>query len=437
MQNPDPRSRRPGWAGRNYRIQTAATVISGLGNAGAPIATAFAVLATGGSTTEIGYVTAARLVPLVLLLLVGGALADRLPRHHVMVAANTFNALSQAALAALVLTGTARLWELVLLSAAGGAGQAFYGPAAGAMLMQTVAREHAARAFSVYRMALNGAQIGGAALGGALTAATGPGWVLALDALGFLVAAALRVLLDVPPAAGRGTGGAATPGGVRGAGRGDGMIHELREGWHEFASRRWLWVIVLQFSVLMACVSAVDAVYGPIVAEQRLGGARDWGLALAADGAGLVLAGLLMVRWRPRRILLVGNHGVFLFALPAAALAVAAPLPVLALAMFLSGAGVTVFGVNWMVALQQEIPAATMSRVSAYDAFGSLALAPLGTALAGPAATALGLGGALWLCAALTVLLSIVVLAEPQVRRLGRRAAGPVGGPGNTPATVG
>ncbi|MFD7986398.1 MFS transporter [Kitasatospora indigofera] len=404
--------RRFAWAGRNYRIQTAATVVSGLGNAGAPIATAFAVLGVGGSTTEIGYVTAARLVPLVLLLLVGGALADRLPRHHVMVAANTFNALSQAVLAALVLTGTVRLWELVLLSAAGGAGQAFYGPASGGLIMQTVAPEHASHAFSVYRMAMNGAQIGGAALGGALTATVGAGWVLAIDAGCFLAAAALRVLLRVEPAAKQPEG--------------SGMIRELREGWTEFASRRWLWVIVLQFSVLMACVSAVDAVYGPIVAETRLGGARDWGLALAADGAGLVLTGLLMARWRPRRILLVGNYGVFLFALPAAALAVAAPLPLLAVAMFLSGAGVTVFGVNWMIALQQEIPPALMSRVSAYDAFGSLALAPVGTALAGPAAGALGTGGALWTCAAVTVLLSVLVLAEPQVRRLSRRTAAPV-----------
>ncbi|MFC8448333.1 MFS transporter [Kitasatospora sp. NPDC057223] len=423
MQTPPAPPRRLAWAGRNYRIQTAATVVSGLGNAGAPIATAFAVLAIGGSTTEIGYVTAARLMSLVLLLLVGGALADRLPRHRVMVASNVFNGLSQAVLAVLVLTGTARLWELVLLSAAGGAGQAFYGPAAEAMIMQTVSQEHASRAFSVYRMALNGAQIGGAALGGALTAAAGPGWVLAVDALSFLLAAGLRVLLTVEAPA-------------RPA-RSDGMVRELREGWREFASRRWLWVIVLQFSVMMACVSAVDAVYGPIVAEQRLGGARDWGIALAADGVGLVLAGLLMVRWRPRRILLVGNYGVFLFALPAAALAVAAPLPVLVAAMFLSGAGVTVFGVNWMIALQQEIPPDTMSRVSAYDAFGSLALAPLGTALAGPAAHALGLGGALWTCAGLTVLLGVLVLAEPQVRRLGRHATGPAATAGAVPAPAG
>ncbi|MFJ9948779.1 MFS transporter [Kitasatospora sp. NPDC091207] len=408
-QPPPPHRRRFPWAGRNFRIQTAATVVSGLGNAGAPIATAFAVIASGGSTAEVGYVTAARLVPVVLLLMIGGALADRLPRHHVMVAANLFSAVSQAVLAALVLAGQAQLWQLMVLSAAGGAGHAFYAPASEGMIMQSVAAEHAGRAFSVFRLALNSAQIGGMALGGALTAAVGPGWVLAVDAGCFLVAAALRFFLEAEPAAPAAAGG--------------GMLRDLREGWQEFASRRWLWVIVLQFAVLMACITAVDAVYGPIVAEQRLGGARDWGLALAAHGTGLVVTGLVMVRWQPRRILLVGNWGVFLFGVPALALALAAPLPVLVVAMFLSGAGVTVFGVNWMVALQQEIPVEMFSRVSAYDHLGSLSLAPVGTALAGPAADALGLSGALWACAALCLLLSAVVLLEPQVRRLSRRSA--------------
>ncbi|MEE1782837.1 MFS transporter [Streptomyces sp. SP17BM10] len=399
-------ARRFAWAGRNFRIQTAATVVSGLGNAGAPIATAFAVLGDGGSGTEVGYVTAARLLPTVLLLVIGGALADRLPRHHVMVAANLFSGLSQAVLAALVLNGHTQLWQLLVLSAAGGAGFALYAPAAEGMILQSVPPDHAARAFSVFRMGQNASQIGGAALGGALTAAVGPGWVLGLDAVCFLIAAGLRFLLEAEAAP---------------AASGATMLSELRDGWREFASRRWLWMVVLQFSVLVACVGAVESVYGPVVAEKRLGGAADWGLAMAAYGVGLVVTGLLMVRWQPRRILLVGNWGVFLFGVPALALALAAPLPVLIAAMFLSGVGVTVFGVNWMVALQQEIPAEMFSRVCAYDHLGSLSLAPLGIALAGPVSDALGISGALWACAVICTVLSAAVLLEPQVRRLTRR----------------
>ncbi|MEV4557750.1 MFS transporter [Kitasatospora sp. NPDC049285] len=400
----------PAWAGRNYRIQTAATVVSGLGNAAAPIATAFAVLNAGWGTAEVGYVTAARTVPLVALLLVGGAIADRLPRHLVMVGANAFNALSQAALAALVLLGQPSLWALVVLSAAGGAGQAFYAPAAEGVILRAVAPEHAAKAFSVFKMALNGAQIGGAALGGALVAVVGPGWVLAVDAGCFAVAAALRVLLEPEAADARGP-------------ERPGLVHELRVGWREFRSRQWLWAIVVQFSLMNACTMAVEAVYGPVVAKERMGGAGAWGLAMAALSVGMVSSGVLMARWEPRRVLLAGNRGVFLFGLPALALALRLPLAPVVVAMFLSGVGVTVFVVGWMVTLQQEIPEDLLSRISAYDSFGSFALLPVGTALAGPAAQLMGLSGALWACAAISLVLAAAALLVPEVRTLERTAA--------------
>ncbi|MCX4750797.1 MFS transporter [Kitasatospora sp. NBC_01287] len=432
------RPRPPSWAGRDYLIQTGATVVSGLGNAGAPIATAFALLRMGGGAAEIGYVTGARLAAIVLFLLIGGAVADRLPRHRVMVAANLGNALSQAALAALVLTGSAQLWQVVLLAAANGIGQAFYAPAAEGMIMESVDQEQAPRAFALFRTALNSSQIGGAALGGALVAAVGPGWVLALDATTLAAAGALRVFLRTPaPAAAatalaaRGGGGAATadrcagPGPGPDAGRegGPGMLADLREGWREFTSRRWLWAVVVQYGVVNACLIAAESVLGPLVADQRLGGPRPWGLVNAAMGAGLVAGGLLMVRWQPRRLLLAGTFGILLFAAPAASLAAGASLTVIGCAMFASGVGGTVYGVCWMVALQQEIPAASFSRVAAYDWCGSVALAPVGTVAAAPLAGGLGLNGALWACAGGMTLLSVLVLAVPEVRRLARVTA--------------
>ncbi|MBB4921712.1 MFS transporter [Kitasatospora kifunensis] len=403
------------WAGREYLIQTGATVVGGLGNAGAPIATAFALLRMGGGAAAIGYVTGARLAATVLFLLIGGAVADRLPRHRVMVAANVGNALSQAALAALVLTGSAKLWQVVLLASANGIGQAFYAPAAEGMIMESVDQEQAPRAFALFRTALNSSQIGGAALGGALVAAVGPGWVLALDATTLAAAGTLRVFLRAPTPTGQQAEREA----------GSGMLADLREGWREFTSRRWLWAVVVQYGVVNACLIAAESVLGPIVADQRLGGPRPWGLVNAAMGAGLVAGGLLMVRWQPRRLLLAGTAGVLLFALPAATLAAGAPLTVLGGAMFASGIGGTVYGVCWMIALQQEIPAASFSRVAAYDWCGSVALAPVGTMAAAPLAGGLGLNGALWACAGGMTLLSLLVLAVPEVRQLARVTAAP------------
>jgi MFS family permease len=271
---------------RNFGLLTAAAVFSGLGSSGALIASAFAVLDAGGDGTDVGLVAAARTIPLVLFLLLGGAVADRLPRHRVMVAANALNFLSQGAFAALVLTGQAHLWQMVLLSALGGTGQAFFSPAAEGMVLSSVRGEQSGRAFALFRMGLNAAGVGGAALGGALIAAAGPGWVLALDSLAFAAAGSLRAFLDVsevPPRA------AST-----------GILADLREGWREVTGRPWLWSVVLQFAVVNAVVAAAESVYGPQIADEQLGGARPWGLALAAFGVGTVGGALVMTRWRPR-----------------------------------------------------------------------------------------------------------------------------------------
>lgn len=395
------------WAGRNYVLLTAASFVTGLGGAGATIAAAFAVLGSGGDAGDVGLVMAARTLPLVLFLLIGGAVADRLPRHQVMVAANAVNCVSQGAFAALVLLGEARLWHMLLLSALGGTGQAFFGPASEGMLLSSTPGEHAGRAFAVYRMAVQGAALAGSAVGGALVAALGPGWVLAVDAAAFALAGSLRAFLDVghiPPR---------EPGG--------GLIADLRDGWREFASRPWLWGIVVQFSVANAVVGAAESVYGPLVARHSLGGAGPWGLALAAFGAGTVGGALLMTRWRPRRLLLAGTLCVFPLALPGAALAVPVPAGVLSAVMFVTGVTVEVFGVSWMTALHQEIPEDKLSRVSAYDWFGSIAMVPVATALAGPAESAFGLSASLWGCAVTVVLVTAAVLCVPDVRHLTRR----------------
>ncbi|MFF5103525.1 MFS transporter [Streptomyces sp. NPDC000134] len=399
--------RRPAWAGRNFTLLTAAAVVTGLGSSGALIAAAFAVLEAGGDGGDVGLVAAARTLPLVLFLLVGGAIADRVPRHRVMVAANALNCLSQGAFGLLVLTGEPKLWQMMALTALGGTGQAFFGPASEGMLLSSVQGEQAGRAFAVYRMAMHGAGLGGAALGGAMVAALGPGWVLVADAAAFAVAGALRAFLDVGHIPAREPGG--------------GLVSDLREGWREFSGRPWLWSIVVQFSIANAVVGAAEAVYGPLVARDELGGAGPWGLALAAFGAGTVAGALLMTRWKPRRLLLAGTLCVFPLALPSAALAVPVPAGVLCAVMFVTGVTVEVFGVSWMTALHQEVPEEKLSRVSAYDWFGSVALVPLATALAGPSEAAFGRTASLWGCAVLVVLVTAAVLCVPAVRDLRRR----------------
>ena len=391
---------------RNFRLLLACDVISTSGTAVATVALPFAVLGIGGSASDVGYVAAAYLVPLIGFLLLGGVVADRLPRHQVMMAANALQALAQAASAGLLLAGHARVWELAALAAARGVGSGFYLPAAEGLLPHTVPADQRAPANALDRIGRNSGQIGGAALGGVLVGLAGPGWGLAVDAVSFAVAGALRAGMRFP----------ALPTAPRA-----GLVHELREGWRDFISRRWLWAIVAEFAFVVAILAGTQSVLGPLVADAHLGGARSWGLILAAEGLGAVLGGFVMIRFRPRRMLLAASLAVPADSVFFLALAVPLPVPVIAATAFAAGASVEVFSVNWATTMQQEIPPAMLSRLSSYDALGSFALAPVGTAVAGPLAASFGTSAVLTAGAILIVLLTAAVLLVPEVRNMQRQ----------------
>jgi MFS family permease len=393
-------------AQRNFRLLVGCDVTSMVGTVMGSVAVPFAVLASGGSVGDIGYVAAAGLVPTVAFLLFGGVLADRLPRQQVMVAANIGQGLAQAGFAVVVLAGSAQLWDMMLLSAARGVAFGFYMPAAQGLLPQMVPGDQLASANAVRRLGLNGAQIGGSGLGGVVVAAVGPGWGLVADAASYGIAALLRagMRLDRLPPIAR-----------------SGIVHELREGWHAFASRRWLWAIVVQFGLVNATFVGAFNVLGPALAKTDLGGAGSWGLVLAAQSGGAVLGAALMLRYRPSRLLRSASLAVPLMALPLLALAVPLAIAVIATTALLAGAGVEIFSVNWSTALQEQIPPTLLSRVAAYDALGSFALTPIGTILAGPIALTVGTTATLTGAAALIVASAAAVLSVPEVRALTRR----------------
>ena len=179
---------------------------------------------------------------------------------------------------------------------------------------------------------------------------------------------------------------------------------------------------MLQVALVLAVDSGAIYVLGPEVAKQDLGGAGAWGAVLAATAIGLVLTGAVMLRWRPRRILRTATFGVFPLALPLIALAGPAPLPVVLVAAFASGVGIEVFGVLWETTMQQEIPGEKLSRLSAFDALGSIGLTPFGLAIAGPIAAAIGNRAAFLGAAAVIIVATALVLLSREVRTLERRA---------------
>jgi MFS family permease len=396
---------------RSFRLLFLGRTTSFVGNAFATVALAFAVLELTGSKSDLGFVLAARSLPQVFFLLVGGVWADRLPRHRVMVASNLVSGLSQGAIAVLLLTGQAEVWHLAVLSAVNGMSSAFFFPAATGIVPQTVPQRMLQQANAILRLGQNGSYIGGAALGGLVVAATSPGVGLAVDAASFLVAAALLAMIRLPATLRM---------------EASNFFAELAEGWREFKSRTWLWVIVLQFGFVNAVGLGVQGVLGPAIANDHLGGAAAWGLILTALSLGLVAGGLILLRFKPRRLLLAATLG-YLLTLPFI-LALAGPLPVAALVVLgaLAGIGRQTFGIMWDTTMQQEIPQEKLSRVSSYDALGSWVLIPLGVAVVGPVSELIGTRETILAATAISLTATLAVLLVDDVRRIERRVPEPL-----------
>lgn len=395
---------------REFRMLFVGRLVSFLGTAVAPVALAFAVIDDlHAGATALGLVLMAGWIPQVLFILVGGVVADRLPRHLVLVGSNVVSGAAQLFVAVELLAGTATLSQLAAAQLVRGVATSFFFPASTGLVPQTVSERSLQQANALLRMTTNASFVIGSAGGGVLVAAAGSGWAIGFDGATYLVSAA--VLLPMR---------------VKGAVRvGSSFLADVREGWHEFRSREWLWVIVLAALIGNMCGTGVVGVLGPIVAKRDLGGAAPWGAILAVQSAGLIIGGLIALRWRPRRPLLVAQLGVLLWGWLSFGLAAGLPVWALAAGGLFAGIGLELFGVYWDTALQQHVPRHALSRVSSYDALGSFVAIPVGLSLVGPISDAIGIDATLWAVFALFMLAQGGALLSRAVRTLPRKDAEP------------
>jgi len=375
-----------------------------LGNAVAPFALAFAVLDLTGSVRDLGLVVGSRSLLNVAFLLIGGVVADRLPRQLVMVVAGTVAAVTQATVAVMVLNGSATIPTLMALSAINGTATAFALPASAALLPQTVPVSMLQPANALNRLGSHSAMITGAALGGMLVATVGPGWGLAVDAVTFALGALTFSLVRTTAA-------------PRTKGEGSNLFRDLHEGWREFTGRSWLWSVVLAFTVLNCAHAAAIGVLGPVIADETFG-RGVWGFVLAAETAGMVLGAVAALRLRVNRLLrlgvicMLGEVPLFI------AMAKVPEVAVLIPAALAAGVANEQFGIAWESTMQRYIPGHLLSRVYSYDMLGSFLAIPLGQVLAGPAALAWGTQTTILVAAGVSVAAVLFMLIFKQVRTL-------------------
>jgi len=398
----------------NFARYLVASSVSTLGSGMSTVALAFAVLGMGG-VTDLGIILLAREIPLIVFVLLGGVFADRLRRRTILVSTDMVKAIAQSLTAALFFTGTADLLTVAILQVIFGTASAFSSPATTGLVREISSDSTLQEANALLSLSRSILYIVGPAVGALIVAAGSPALALAIDAVTFLVSGTLTFLMRLP-------------GVVRLAA--SSVLEDLRGGWREFVSRRWAVAMVLSFGLFQLTYFPALNVLGPSVAQTELGGPTSWGLILALEAVGAVIGGAVSLRLKVVRPLVACQ----LFVVPSGLLLIglAVPLPVAVLVVMSAavGFGFAAGNTYWMTALQQNVPEHALSRISSFDWLGSVAFNPVGYALVGPLALAIGTPETLVACGVMNVIAAVGVVFVPSVRRIR------IVSPGATPATL-
>ncbi|GAA1855902.1 MFS transporter [Asanoa iriomotensis] len=371
-------------------------LVSLAGSAMTPVALAFAVLDASGRPGDLGIVLACQLGPHLALLLVGGAVADRLPRRAVLVLANLGAGVTQGAIALVFIGGAYRLWLVAGLALLAGAVEAFTSPALRGIVPELVGPDDLGRANALLSTTRSAVLIVGPTVAGLVVVAAGGGWAIAVDAVSFVAAAFfLSRLPRVAPVPSD-----------------SGLVGGIRDGWRAFVAIPWVWPVALAYAVINLVNTGPWQILGPSLTAARAGEAA-WGVVLSVRAVGLLVMSAVMYRLPPRRPLLFGRLCGALGACGLLGLGLGVGPVWLAACAFLGGVGFAASGITWDSALQRHVDSAHLGRVASIDDLLSFAAIPLGQLLVGPAAAAFG-GARVAVCCGLVF--AVAALAPLGVR---------------------
>jgi len=396
---------------RPFALLWGGQTISRLGDSLYHIALTWWILEKTGSAVAMGTLAVFSLVPMLLFLLVGGVVVDRLPRFRIMLASDIINMLLVGTVAALAYTDHLRLWHVYAASVVFGLAEAFFSPAYIASVPQIVPADELPSANSLTSLSWQLSGVIGPTIAAIIVASGGTPLAFGLDSTSFLISAACLLPLRHirPPAP---TESTATPR--------PSPIADLRDGWKIVAASPWLWVTILVYAFINVTDSGPRNVALPFLIHDHLGlQVEALGLVASAFSIGSVIGAVVLGRLkriRRRGRLLYGS--AVLGGLMVVVYGLSPNLTVLLAASFVYGLSFSAIALVWTNTLQELVPPDKLGRVSSIDALGSFVLMPVGFALAGWLTDKIGPVQVFVIGGCSTVAMAVLAYLHPGVRRL-------------------
>ncbi len=402
---------------KNFRLLFTGRVVDELGDAVSPAALTLAIVIATHSSAGLAVVLVCALLPKVALLPIGGVVVDRLGPRRVAMAAAVVSGTAQLCIGLTLLAGHIDLRLIAVAAAVKGTASAFDTPATLPLVAGTVDDDGRQAANSLMGVAGSATALAGPALAGVLIFTAGAGWAFVLDAATFGFSACSLALTRVRPVH--------VP---RNSLRGD-----LIAGWAEVRARTWYWTSLIGHATWNFAAGML-ATTGPLIAVTELGGKTVWLAALQASAVGYLAGAFIAGRTKVSRAILVGNMALMSYAAPLVLFAVAAPAGAVVAAYGLAMACLGFLNPVWETAVQQEVPAEVLARVSAYDWLVSLGAMPLGFVLGPVLAREFGYTWPLTGAAVLVLITLSIPVSLPDVRNLRLRHAAAGGSRVDVPA---
>ena len=371
--------------------------ISNFGNGMGPIALAFGILGLpNGSANILGLVLGTTTVLFLIMAPFGGVISDKYGRARMVGLTDMAAGLILFVQVYYFATGQVPIAVLLIVNGCFGILWGIFWPAFAGIMPSVLPEQGLQSGNAINSLVSNGGIILGAASAGILIDTFGAAVTLGIDAASFFISGLLIFSFRHM-----------TP---RTEHTENNMIDDLVHGWRVFLSFSWIVVIVLAFSFIVMCWAAAENVLGPLIALEHFNGATSWSFVITAESAGLIVGSLIAMKVKPKypmRFLMLSSFTVTLYIW---SLAKPQSLLLIAFCAFLFGITLDLWGTLWSTALQRKVPRESLSRVSSFDAMGSMMFRPIGLAIAAPLSALLGIETFVYILSAVTVVAIVVPL---------------------------